>query len=99
VIFVDTAMLHSGAGQSHRASEHVQEGANRLSGATPVAGMFGSFAAADDFHDAVSAAHAHHVKTLQNHQQNLNNVGAKTHHVAYSFSATEDNNAKVLRDV
>jgi len=98
-MFVDTAMLHSGAAQSHRASEHAQDGANHLSGAAPVAGMFGNFAAADDFHDAVSAAHDHHVKTLQNHQQNLNDVGAKTHHVAYSFSATEDNNTKVLRDV
>jgi Protein of unknown function (DUF2563) len=98
-MFVDTAMLHSGATESHRASEHAQDGANHLSAAGPVAGMFGSFAAADDFHDAVSAAHHHHVKTLQNHQQKLNEVGAKTHQVAYSFSATEDNNAKVLRDV
>ena len=98
-MFVDTAKLHSGAAESHRASEHAQAGANHLSGAPPVAGMFGDFAAADDFHDAVSAAHAHHVKALQNHQENLNDVGAKAHRVGYAFSATEDHNTKVLREV
>ena len=98
-MFVDTAKLHSGAAESHRASEHAQAGANHLSGAPPVAGMFGDFAAADDFHDALSAAHAHHVKALQNHQENLNDVGAKAHRAGYAFSATEDHNTKVLREV
>jgi hypothetical protein len=98
-MFVDTAKLHSGASESYRASEHAHDGANHLSAAAPVAGIFGSFADAEAFHDDVSSAHAYHVKTLQAHQQNLNDVGTKTHHVAYSFSATEDNNAKVLRDV
>jgi len=98
-MFVDTARLHSGASESYRASEHAHDGANHLSAAAPVAGMFGSFADAEAFHDDVSAAHARHVEALQRHQQNLNDVGTKTHHVAYSFSATEDNNAKVLRAV
>ena len=92
-------MLHSGAAESHRASEHAEAGASHLSGATPAAGMFGDFAAADDFHDAVSAAHAYHVKALQNHQENLNDVGAKAHRAGYAFSATDDHNAKVLREV
>jgi hypothetical protein len=98
-MFVDTAMLHSGADQSYRASEHAQDGANHLSVAAPVAGIFGSFAAAEDFHDAVTSAHAHHVKTLQSHQQNLDEVGTKAHHVASSFSAMDDNNAKALREM
>jgi hypothetical protein len=98
-MFVDTAKLHSGASQSYRASEHAHDGANHLSAAAPGAGMFGSFADAEAFHDEVSSAHGLHVKTLRNHQQNLHDVGTKTHHVAYAFSATEDNNAKVLRDV
>jgi hypothetical protein len=98
-MFVDTAKLHSGAAQSYGASEHAQDGADRLSAVAPLVGMFGSFADAEAFHDEVTAAHVHHVKTLQSHQQNLNDVGTKTHHVAYSFSATEDNNAKVLREV
>lgn len=98
-MFIDTAMLHSGAAESHRASEHAEAGASHLSGATPAAGMFGDFAAADDFHDAVTAAHTYHVKALQNHQQSLNDVGAKAHRAGYSFSAMDDNNAKVLREV
>jgi Protein of unknown function (DUF2563) len=93
-MFVDTAQLHSGASESRRASEHAQAGANHLSDAPPVAGMFGSFAAADDFHDAVSAAHAYH-----NHQENLNDVGTKAHRAGYAFTATEDQNMKVLREV
>jgi Protein of unknown function (DUF2563) len=98
-MFVDTGKLHSGAAQSYRASEHAQNGANHLAAVAPVAGMFGSFAEAEAFHDDVTSAHAHHVKTLQSHQQNLDDVGAKTHHVAHSFAATEENNTKVLRDV
>ena len=98
-MFAATAQLHSGASESRRASEHAQAGVNHLSGATPVAGMFGSFAAADDFHDAVSAAHAYHVKALHNHQENLNDVGTKAHRAGYAFSATVDHNTKVLREV
>jgi len=98
-MLVDTAMLHSGAAQSHSASEHAQDGANHLSGAGPAAGMFGDFADAEACHDAVASAHAHHVRTLQSHQQNLNEVGTKTHHVAYTFSAMDDDNAKALREV
>jgi hypothetical protein len=98
-MFVDTAKLHAGAADSHRASEHAQAGANHLSSAPPVAGMFGDFAAADDFHEAVSAAHAYHVNALQNHQESLNGVGAKVHRAGYAFSAMEDHNTKVLREV
>jgi hypothetical protein len=98
-MFVDTAKLHAGAAQSYRASEHAHDGANRLSAVVPLVGMFGSFADAEAFHEDVSSAHAHHVKTLQSHQQNLHDVGTKTHQIAYSFSATEDHNTKVLRDV
>lgn len=98
-MFADTAQLHSGASESRRASEHAQAGANHLSDAPPVAGMFGSFPAADDFHDAVSAAHAYHVKALHNHQENLNDVGTKAHRAGYAFTATENHNTEVLREV
>jgi Protein of unknown function (DUF2563) len=98
-MFVDTAMLHSGAGEAYRASEHAQDGANHLSAAALVAGMFGEFADAEEFYDAISDAHAHHVKALQSHQENLGKVGDRAHHVASSFSAMDNNNAKVLREV
>ena len=92
-MFVDTAKLHSGAAESHRASEHAQAGADSLSAVPPLAGMFG------DFHDAVSAAHAHHVKALQSHQQSLDDVGARAHRTGYAFSAMDDRNARELREL
>ena len=62
--------------------------------------MFGDFAAADDFHDdGHRSAHQPLTSVLQNHQQSLNDVGAKAHRAGYSFSAMDDNNAKVLREV
>ena len=98
-MFIDTAMLHSGAAESRLAGEHAQDGANVLSQAPLAAGMFGDFAAAEAFRDAVSSAHAHHVNALQNHRETLDDVGAKAQVVAYSFTATEDRNAKALREV
>ena len=96
---VDPAMLHLGADESHRASDHAGDGANALSGAPPIAGMFGEFEAADAFHEAITAAHGAHVKALETHRDTLHDLGVKTHHAAYTFTAMDDDNAKVLRDV
>jgi hypothetical protein len=98
-MFVNTAKLHSGADKSYRASEHAQAGANHLSGVAPVAGMFGDFADADDFHEAVTAAHHFHVKALQSHQESLNEVGARAHRTGYAFTEMDERNAKVLREL
>jgi hypothetical protein len=96
---VDPAMLHSGAAETHRASEHAAAGANALSGAVPSAGMFGAFEAAEAFREAITVAHAEHVKALESHRDTLQDLGMKAHHAAYTFTATDDHNAKVLRDV
>jgi hypothetical protein len=96
---VDTAKLHSGAAGSFRASEHAQAGANHLSGGPPVAGMFGDFPDADDFHEALSAAHAQHVTSLQNHRQSLNDVGAWAHRAGYLFTAMDERNTSELREL
>jgi Protein of unknown function (DUF2563) len=96
---VNPAMLHSGADESHRASEHAADGANALSGTPPTAGMFGEFEAAEAFLEAITAAHAAHVKALESHRNTLHDLCTKTHHAAYTFTAMEDHNAKVLRDV
>jgi hypothetical protein len=98
-MFVDTAMLYSGAAEACRAGEHAHDGASHLSGRLPVAGMFGDFAAAAAFRDAVGSAHACHVAALQHHRETLGGVGVKTHLVADSFSAMDDDNAEALRDV
>ncbi len=96
---VNPAMLHSGADQSDRASDHAGDGANALSMTPPTAGMFGDFEAAEAFHEAITAAHAAHVKALEKHRDTLQYLGTQTHHAAYSFTEMDDHNAKVLRDV
>ena len=96
---VDTAMLHLGADDSNRASGHAGDGADALSGAPPMAGMFGDFEAADAFNEAFVAAHAAHVTALETHRDTLHDLGTQTHYAADTFSAMEDHNAKVLRDV
>jgi hypothetical protein len=98
-MFVDTALLHSGANESHRAGEHAQDGADHLSRGPLASGMFGEFAAAEAFHDAVRSAHTAHVKTLQAHQEALTAVGSKAHRAATGFSAMEARNAGEERAV
>ncbi|WP_374101668.1 DUF2563 family protein [Mycobacterium sp. SM1] len=99
LMFVDTGLLHAGATASQRAGKNAQHGANHLSRAPLLAGMFGDFAVAEAFHAAISTAHVHHVTTLVAHHKALAGIGEKAHHVGYSFTATEDHNAKLLRDV
>jgi hypothetical protein len=98
-MYVDTDGLHSGATHSRNAGEHAQDSSKHLSGGQLGAGMFGDFAAADSFHDAMSTAHAHHVATAEAHHKVLNGVGLKAHRIANDFTATEDNNVQALREV
>lgn len=95
-MFVDTGMLHAGAADSHRAGAHADDGANHLASTSPVAGMFGDFAAAHDFHDAVSAAHAQHTATLRGHATTLNDVGVQAGTAATEFTETEDRNTAAM---
>ena len=98
-MFVDTGLLHSGADESHRAGGHAQDGADRLSRGPLMSGMFGEFAAAEAFHDAVRSAHTQHVKTLQAHQEVLTAVGSNAHRAATAFSVMEERNAAEERAV
>ncbi len=99
MMFVEPDLLHSGANESHRAGGRARDGADHLARGPLASGMFGDFAAADTFHEAVSSAHAQHVKTLQGHQQSLTAVGAKAHHAAREFTAMDERNADELRAV
>ena len=96
---VDTGLLHSGGNESHRAGGHAQEGASHLSRGPLMPGMFGEFAAAESFHEAVTSAQAHHVKTLQAHQETLTSVGTNAHSAANEFTDMEESNAAKLRAV
>jgi Protein of unknown function (DUF2563) len=98
-MFVDTDLLHSGANVSHRAGGHAQDGAAQLSRGPLVSGMFGDFPTAENFHDAVSAAHAQHVENLRAHQETLTELGRKAHYAANGFTDMDDRNAAKMRAV
>ena len=98
-MFVDTGLLHSGGNDSHRAGGHAQDGADHLARGPLMSGMFGEFAAADAFHEAVTAAHAQHVKNLQGHKEALIAVGSKAHYAANGFSNMDQRNASELAAV
>jgi hypothetical protein len=95
-MFVDTGLLHSGADDSHRAGGHAGDGADHLAATAPVSGMFGDFAAAHEFHQAVSQAHTHHTTKLRAHQQTLSDVGDKARTAATAFTDMEDRNTVKL---
>jgi hypothetical protein len=96
-MFVDTEWLHLGANESHRAGGHAWEGVGHLSRSPVSSGMFGDFGAADVFHQAVSLAHAGHVKTLRYHHQTLTGVGDRAHQAAAEFTAMDERNSVKLR--
>ncbi|BAX93105.1 DUF2563 family protein [Mycobacterium shigaense] len=98
-MFVNPQLLHSGGHQTHRAADHAQDAANHLSRAALPSGMFGDFPAADDFHNIVSAAHAHHAKTLQAHHETLNGIGRKAHRAATEFVDMDERNAAELQAI
>ena len=98
-MFVDPGMLRLGAKESHRAGGHALDGADRLAREQLAAGMFGDFAAADAFHEALSAAHAEHVKNLHAQYEALAAVGAKANYAAAEFTAMDERGAEQLRAV
>ncbi len=98
-MFVDPELLRSGGNQSHRAGEHAQEGTNQLSQGSLMSGMFGEFAAAEAFYEAVTSAHTQHLKTLQVQRETLTDVGRKAHYAASGFTNMDEHNAVELRAV
>jgi hypothetical protein len=98
-MFVNTALLHSGANDSHRAGWHADDGANQLVRTSPVTGIFGDFEAAHAFHEAVARSHTHHTAMLRAHQETLCNVGDKARTAAVELTDMEERNAAELRAV
>jgi hypothetical protein len=96
-MFVDTGLLHSGATESHRAGRHAQDAADHLSRGPLLAGMFGDFAAAEAFHDAVSVTHADPVTGLPSHQETPPAIGGQAQRAAVEFTDMEEHNAAKLR--
>ena len=98
-MFVDPELLHSAAKESHRAGGQARDGADRLARGPLMSGIFGDFAAADAFHEAVTSAHAQHVKTLQAHHEVLTSVGIKAHYAAREFVGMDEHNASEMQAV
>jgi hypothetical protein len=97
VMFVDTDGLHSGANQTHRAGGYAKDGADQLSRAPLALGMFGDFAAADTYYDAISAAHSAHIKTFLGQHDMLTALGHKARLAAAVFTDMDESNAARLR--
>lgn len=98
-MFVETELLRQGANESHRAGGHARDGADRLTHAPLMSGMFGDFAAAGAFHAALIAARDQHAEALQAHQQALTAVGTKAHCAVGAFTEMDQHNAAELRAV
>jgi len=98
-MFVDPELLRSGGDESHRAGGHALDGADRLSRGPLMSGMFGDFAAAEAFHDAVTTTHAQHVSNLQAHHESLTSTGSKAHLAATGFNEMDERNADEMRAV
>ena len=96
---VNTEGLRSGAGRSFNAADHAYEGAGNLSRAAIASGIFGKFAEADTFHEAVSGAHRRHVSMIESHFEKLGIVGDKAHSAAADFADMEKLNETRLRAV
>jgi hypothetical protein len=96
---VDVGGLQSGANTSYTAADHAHEGAATLSRAAAESGIFGDFAAARTFHQAVEAAHTRHVDLIKNHTANLGTIGDKVNKAAAAFAEMDNNNSEQLKAV
>ena len=96
---VNTEGLRSGAGTSFNAADHAFAGAGKLSRAAIASGIFGNFAEADSFHEAVSGAHGRHVSMIESHLARLGIVGDKAQNAAAEFAEMEKLNEARLRAV
>ncbi|AEF37655.1 MULTISPECIES: DUF2563 family protein [Mycobacteriaceae] len=98
-MFVDPAMLTAGESHSHSAANHAHTGAASLHQPGVTAGIFGSFGAADVYHNAICTAHSDHITILNGHRRTLTDVGDKAHYAARAFTGMDQHNAAELRAV
>ncbi|CAN5859793.1 hypothetical protein BH09ACT7_BH09ACT7_19730 [soil metagenome] len=98
-MFVEPAEMRAGANTSYNAAWLANEGATALARATVVSGMFGGFAAAQDFGTALGAAHSQHLSTLRQHEVWLGTVGDQAHTGASAFIDMDQRNSQALQAV
>jgi hypothetical protein len=98
-VFVDVALLYSGAGESRRASEHAHHAMEHLSRGSVMPEMFGDFAAAEEFGEAAGALHARNLRILLGHREFLGSLGDRAHLAGAEFTDMEERNATSVRTV
>jgi hypothetical protein len=98
-MFVDPAEMRAGANTSYNAAWLAGEGASALSRGTVTSGIFGDFAAAEDFGTALGAAHSQHLSKLRQHETRLGTFGDKAHTVASAFIDMDQRNSQALQAV
>lgn len=94
---VDTTHLHAGAERCSDAAQTALTAAGKLAAKQPTAGMFGDFAEAHAFHEAVSAAHQDHIEQLNGHHRALTDIGDKSRTGADTFTARDASSADSLQ--
>ena len=93
---IDVEVMRTGANRSYTAASLADEGAQTLARRSVRSGVFGGFAAADDFERVMSEAHNQHVADLRDHERRLGVLGDKAHVAASTFDDMEQRNAEAL---
>lgn len=98
-MWVEPELLSSGGQVARNAGERVLGGAAALSAAPIGSSIFGNFAAAESFHQRLSAHHIGQVTEMRANHQTLTEVGAKAKTSSVQFSETEARNFSTLDNV
>jgi hypothetical protein len=96
-VFVDPAELRSGANRSYNASSIAKSATDSFSRIGLPSGIFGTFAEAESFHEALAIGHSEHVERMKDHEAYLGALGDKAHQTASAFAEMDDQNAEALR--
>ena len=92
-MFVDAGLLRAGGNDARRAGEEAHAGAHTLSEGPLTSGIFGEFATAAAFHDALNSARIMHVTHLHGIHRALVSVGDRAHQSAAAFIDADDRGA------
>jgi hypothetical protein len=94
---VDPTHLYAGADRCVDAAGTALAAAGKLAAEKSTAGLFGDFAEAHAFHEAVSAAHHDHVERLHGQHRALTDISDKGRWAADEFTARDVSSADSLR--
>ena len=98
-MWVEPELLSSGGDVARSAGERVLGGAAVLSAAPIGSTIFGDFAAAQSFHQRLSAHHIGQVTQMRNNHQTLTDIGVKAKAGAGRFAETERQNTEEVSQI